>query len=69
MMTHEPAWEPSPKKPPEQPMLPFEESKPLSSDDQLEVNPCEVWKALSAAMRAEVRRDCLHTMREVVANA
>jgi hypothetical protein len=69
MMTHKPAWEPSPKKPPEQPMLPFEQSNPLSSDDQPEVDPCEVWKALSTAMRAEVRRDWLQTMREVVANA
>jgi hypothetical protein len=71
MVTHEPAREPR-LETPEQPMLPFEQSAPTSGNDEPtgpEIDPCEVWKALSAAMRAEVRRDCLRTMREVVGNA
>ena len=67
MTTQEPSLEL-----PEQPTLPFEESAPASGDDEPtgpETNPREVWKALSAAMKAEVRRDCLRAMREVVANA
>jgi hypothetical protein len=71
MMTHEPAQEPS-LQPPEQPMLPFEQSAPAKSSDEPtepEVDPREVWKALSTAMRTKVRRDCLRTMRKVIGNA
>jgi hypothetical protein len=80
MMTHEPTRypaernpirEPSPG-PLEQPTLPFEESAPASSKDEpsgVEMAPCEVWKALSAAMKTEVHRDCLRAMREVVGDA
>lgn len=67
----EPVREPS-LEPPEQPMLPFEEAAPASSRDEPtgpEMDPREVWEALSAAMRTEVRRDCLRAMREVIANA
>lgn len=66
MMTQEPSLEL-----PEQPTLPFEESAPASSDEPTgpEMDPREVWKALPAAMKTEVRRDCLRAMREVVANA
>ncbi|MDQ3302581.1 MAG: hypothetical protein M3518_04435 [Actinomycetota bacterium] len=69
-MEHEPAWEPIPKVL-EQPTLPFEQSAPKSGDDEpteAEIEPREVWKALSAAMKATVRRDCLRTMREVLGN-
>jgi hypothetical protein len=71
MMTHEPAREPNPKIP-EQPMLPFERSVPTSSNDEPtepEIEPREVWRALSVAMRATGRRDCLRAMREVVGDA
>ncbi len=71
MMAHEPAQEPS-LKVPEQPMLPFEESAPTSSNDEPtepEIEPREVWKALSAAMKAAVHRDCLRTMQEVIGDA
>jgi hypothetical protein len=75
MMTHEaapePVREPIPG-PPEQPMLPFEEAAPAKGRNELtrpEMKPSEVWKALSAAMRAEVRRDCLRAIREVVSDA
>ena len=66
MMTQEPSLEL-----PEQPTLPFEESAPASGDGPPapEMNPSEVWKALPAAMKAEVRRTCLRAMREVVADA
>jgi len=70
-MTREPAWEPSLELP-EQPMLPFEEGAPAwrtGEPTEQEIDPCEVWKALPAAMRAQVRRDCLRAMREVVGNA
>ncbi len=53
-------------------MLPFEQSAPTSSNGEPtepEIEPREVWKALSAAMKAAVRRDCLRTMREVVGDA
>ncbi|MDQ3638969.1 MAG: hypothetical protein M3426_13415 [Actinomycetota bacterium] len=72
MMTHEPAREPVREESPEQPMLPFEESAPARSRNEPtgpEVDPREVWKALSAAMKTEARRDCLRTMREVIGNA
>jgi len=71
MMTHEPAREPNPKMP-EQPMLPFEQSAPTSGNDEPtepEIEPREVWKALSQLMKAAVRRDCLRAMREVVGDA
>ena len=71
MMTHGPAREPSLEEP-EQPMLPFGETAPESSSDEPtepEIEPREMWKALPAAMKATVRRDCLRTMREVVGNA
>ncbi len=71
MMTHEPTQEPSLELP-EQPMLPFEETAPASSNVEPtgpEMNPREVWKALPAEMKTEVRRDCLRAMREVVGNA
>jgi hypothetical protein len=71
MMTHESLREPS-LKPPEQPMLPFEESAPARSDEELtgsEMDPREVWKALPRAMRAEVRQECLLTMRKVIGDA
>lgn len=66
MTTQKPSLELS-----EQPMLPFEESAPASSDEPTgpEMDPHEVWKALPAAMKTAVRRDCLRAMREVVANA
>jgi hypothetical protein len=70
-MTHEPTQESSLELP-EQPTLPFEQSAPARSVDELtgpEMNPREVWKALPAAMRAEVRRGCLRAMGEVVGNA
>jgi hypothetical protein len=75
MMTHESAGEPvrePSQKPPEQPMLPFEETALARSDDEPtgpETDPRQVWRTLSQAMRVEVRRDCLRTMREVVGNA
>jgi hypothetical protein len=71
MTTHEPAREPSLEEP-EQPMLPFGETATASSNGEPtepEVEPREVWEALSAAMRAEVRRDCLCTMRGVIGDA
>lgn len=70
MMKHDPTRKPN-LKIPEQPMLPFEQSALASSNDEPtepETEPREVWKALSAAMKAAVRRDCLRTMREVVGN-
>jgi len=70
-MEHEPAWEPNPKVL-EQPTLPFGQSASKSSSDEPtepEIEPREMWKALPAAMKATVRRDCLRTMREVVGNA
>jgi hypothetical protein len=72
MMKHEPAREPSLEEPPEQPMLPFEQSAPTNGNDEPtepEIKPREVWKALPAAMRVEVRRYCLRTMREVIGDA
>lgn len=77
MMTREPAREPGEpvQEPrlehPEQPMLPFEEAAPprsMNEPYEPEMDPREVWRTLSAAMRTEVRRDCLRTMREVVSN-
>lgn len=68
VLKQDPTREPNLKMP-EQPMLPFEQSVPASSNDEPEIEPCEVWKALPQAMRADVRRDCLHLMREVVGNA
>jgi hypothetical protein len=71
MMKHEPPQEPD-LEPPEQPTLPFEQSAPASGNDEPtgpEMNPREVWKALSAAMKTEVRRDCLRAMQEVVCDA
>lgn len=71
MMTHESLREPV-REPPEQPMLPFEESKPASNDEEPtepQMDPREVWKALPSAMRAEVRRDCLRAMRKVIGDA
>ncbi len=71
MTRQEPAREPNPRIP-EQPMLPFEQSAPTSSNGEPtepEIEPREVWKALSAATKAAVRRDCLRTMREVVGDA
>ncbi len=71
MMTHESLRGPV-REPPEQPMLPFEEGAPAwrtGEPTEQEIDPCEVWKALPAAMRAQVRRDCLRAMREVVGNA
>jgi hypothetical protein len=71
MIEHEPAWERNPKVP-EQPPLPFEQGAPKGSGDEpteTEIEPREVWKALPAAMKAAVRRDCLRTMREVVGDA
>jgi hypothetical protein len=64
MMTREPTREP-----PEQPMLPFEEAAPARRRDEAterEIEPRGVWRTLSVAMRAEVRRDCLRAMREVI---
>ena len=71
MMTHEPTQELGLDLP-EQPTLPFEEGSPAKSIDETpgpEMAPCEVWKALPVAMKTEVRRECLRTMREVLANA
>ncbi len=71
MMEHEPAWEPNPKVP-EQPTLPFEQSAPKSGSDEPtepEIEPREMWKALPAAMKATVRRDCLRAMLEVIGDA
>lgn len=75
MMEHEPAREPvrgpSPTVP-EQPTLPFEESAPMGGREEPtepETDPREVWRTLSVAMRAEVRRGCLRVMREVVGDA
>jgi hypothetical protein len=71
MMTHEPARE-TVRDPPDQPMLPFEESAPARSEEEPtepEMDPREVWKALPRAMRAEVRRDCLRAMRRVIGDA
>ena len=71
-MTHEPTQEELSLELPEQPTLPFEEGAPAKSIDETpgpEMAPCEVWKALSVAMKTEVRRDCLHTMREMLADA
>jgi hypothetical protein len=75
MMTHEtvrgPVREPSPG-PLEQPTLPFEEAAPASGSNVPagpEMRPSEVWEALPQAMRAEVRRGCLRTVREVVGDA
>ena len=67
-MTHELAREPSLQLP-QQPTLPFDESVPASSSDELkgrEMAPCEVWEALSGQMKTEVHRDCLRTMREMI---
>lgn len=80
MMTHEPIWDPVLRNPVretgpgplEQPTLPFGESAAAESMDEPsgpEMDPREVWRALSVAMRTEVRRDCLRTMREVIGNA
>lgn len=75
MMTHEPGRtpvrQPSPE-PPHQPTLPFEQSAPAMGSDEptgVEMEPREVWKALSAAMKTEVHQDCLRTMREVIGDA
>ncbi len=74
MMTHEPARAPVRQptlEPPQQPMLPFEQSAPASGDAELsgtEMNPSEVWEALPGEMKTEVRRGCLRTMREVIGN-
>ncbi|MGF1473377.1 MAG: hypothetical protein ACFB50_16775 [Rubrobacteraceae bacterium] len=49
---------------PQQPMLPFEQSAPAMGGDEptgVEMEPREVWKALSQAMKMEVHRDCLRT--------
>ncbi|MDP9412255.1 MAG: hypothetical protein M3P70_17535 [Actinomycetota bacterium] len=71
MTTHGPARGPSPEEP-EQPMLPFEQSAPASGDGEptaAEIEPREVWRTLSAATRAGVRRDCLRAMRRVIGDA
>ena len=72
MMTHEPARTPV-RQPslerPQQPMLPFEQSAPAMGGDEptgVEIEPSEVWEALPQAMKMEVHRDCLRTMREVI---
>lgn len=70
-MTHEPTQELGLELP-EQPTLPFEEGASAKSIDQTpgsEMAPCEVWEDLPVAMKTEVRRECLRTMREVLANA
>lgn len=72
MMMHEPTQEELSLELPEQPTLPFEEGAPAKSIGDTpgsEMAPCEVWKALPVAMKTEVRRECLRTMREVLANA
>jgi hypothetical protein len=75
MMTHEPAGAPIRQptlEPPHQPTLPFEQSTPAMSSDEpsrVEMAPCEVWEALPRAMKTEVHRDCLRTMREVIGDA
>ncbi len=72
MMTREPPCKPSLQPPEQTPMLPFEEAAPASNGNEptgSEMDPREVWEALSAAMRAQVRRDCLRAMREVLGNA
>ena len=70
MMEHEPAWEPNPKVP-QQPTLPFEQGAPKGTDEPTgpEIEPREVWEALSAATKAGVRRDCLRAMRRVIGDA
>jgi hypothetical protein len=65
MLKQDPTREPNLKMP-EQPMLPFEQSVPADSNDEPEIEPCEVWEALPRAMKTEVHRDCLRTMREVI---
>ncbi len=83
MMTHEPAWEPirgqrlKELKKPEQPMLPFGETfgetafsaSTNGEPTEAEIEPREVWEALPAATKAEVRRGCLRAVRRVIGDA
>ncbi|MBA4116932.1 MAG: hypothetical protein H0X71_11000 [Rubrobacter sp.] len=54
-------------------MLPFGETAFSASTNGeptgAEIEPREVWEALPAATKAEVRRDCLRAMRRVIGDA